>query len=129
MPKKATAKKKTTAVKKKPATAQKKTAVAKKRTPAAPKKSPARKKKTAAVKTTPMAKKPAVEKKTSKAAGAVIPPNPYGVLKSSKPTIKEALRQNKARDARLSIQNNPDGLPWINNKVIKENLVGKRKTG
>ncbi len=34
---------------------------------------------------------------------------------------------NKARDAKVSIQNNPDGLPWINNKVIKESYVGKRK--
>jgi hypothetical protein len=38
------------------------------------------------------------------------------------------LFQDKARDAKLSIQNNPDGLPWIKNKVIKESLVGKRKT-
>jgi hypothetical protein len=38
------------------------------------------------------------------------------------------LFQDKAREAKLSIQNNPDGLPWIKNKVIKEALVGKRKT-
>jgi hypothetical protein len=40
----------------------------------------------------------------------------------------EKLFQDKSREAKLSIQNNPDGLPWIKNKVIKESLVGKRKT-
>ncbi len=34
---------------------------------------------------------------------------------------------DKAREAKMSIQNNPDGRPWINNKVIKESYVGKRK--
>jgi hypothetical protein len=38
-------------------------------------------------------------------------------------------KMDKARDAKLSIQNNPDSLPWIKNKVIKEALVGKKKSG
>lgn len=44
------------------------------------------------------------------------------------PHSLKALNEDKAREAKLSIQNNPDGHPWINNKVIKENYVGKRKT-
>lgn len=43
------------------------------------------------------------------------------------PTSLKTPADNKARDAKVSTQNNPDGFPWINNKVIKESYVGKRK--
>jgi hypothetical protein len=44
------------------------------------------------------------------------------------PTSLKMPVDDKAREARLSVQNNPDGFPWINNKVIKESYVGKRKS-
>lgn len=44
------------------------------------------------------------------------------------PTSLKSPADDKARAAKISIQNNPDGFPWINNKVIKESYVGKRKS-
>lgn len=44
------------------------------------------------------------------------------------PVSLKAPAVDKARDAKVSIQNNPDSLPWIRNKVIREGYVGKRKS-
>jgi hypothetical protein len=41
----------------------------------------------------------------------------------------KSTKDNKARVEKLSIQNNPDSLPWIKNKVIKDSVVGKKKSG
>jgi hypothetical protein len=49
--------------------------------------------------------------------------------KKTPPVSLKALKENKPRDEKLSIQNNPDSLPWIKNKVIAEKYVGKKKSG
>src|SRR5690606_12230657 len=71
---------------------------------------------------------PPVHQKTMKELVASSRFTPPATAKGKRVASLMPLTRDWGREAKLSIQNNPDGLPWVNNKVIKEGCVGKRKT-